>query len=49
VATVGNDRLFATAAGSGAGAVGWTTYDAAGHQIGTGPVAPATAAKSAKP
>jgi hypothetical protein len=47
--TVGNERLFAVAAGSDARPAGWTTYDAAGHQIGTGAVASATAAKSAKP
>ena len=46
---VGNDRLFAVAAGTGAGPTGWATYDAAGHQIGAGSVASATAAKSAKP
>jgi hypothetical protein len=49
LATVGNERLFAVAAGSDARPVGWTTYDAAGHQIGTGSVASATAVKSAKP
>ncbi len=48
---VGNNQLFAVAAGTGAGPTGWATYDAAGHQIGAGSVASAsaTAAKSAKP
>jgi hypothetical protein len=48
---VGNDQLFAVAAGTGAGPTGWATYDAAGHQIGAGSVASAsaTAARSAKP
>ena len=48
---VGNDRLFAAAADTGAGPTGWITYDAAGRQVGAGSVRPAagTASRPAKP
>ena len=47
---VGNDRLFAVAAGPDARPVGWTTYDASGHKTGAGSLATAsgTASKPAK-
>jgi hypothetical protein len=41
LATVGNDRLFAVAAPTGAAPTGWITYDPAGHQVGAGSVASA--------
>jgi hypothetical protein len=49
--TVGNARLFAAPTSTDAGPTGWTTYDASGHQVGTGtvPSASGNAPKSAKP
>lgn len=48
---VGDTRLFAVAVPANAAPTRWTSYDAAGHQTGTAPVAPAsaTASKGAKP
>ena len=45
---VGNYRLFAVAVTANAAPTGWTTYDAAGQQTGTAPIASAST-KGAKP
>jgi hypothetical protein len=43
---VRNEDVFAFAAGKGISPVSWTAYDAAGHQVGAGPVRPGSAAKA---
>jgi hypothetical protein len=43
---VGNEYVFAFAAGKGASPVSWTAYDAAGHQVGAGPVRSGSAGKA---
>jgi hypothetical protein len=41
---VGSSRLFAVTVGVNATPTRWTSYDAAGHQTGTAPVAPPSSA-----
>jgi hypothetical protein len=40
---VGNEDLFAFPLSKGVTAVSWTAYDAAGHQVGSGPAGPGAA------
>jgi hypothetical protein len=46
---VGNEDLFAFPTGQGVSPVSWTAYDAAGHQVGSIQVMPASATKKPSP